>query len=342
MPRYYALAAGESEVKVKSIYMTEIETLECQIPFVSQRIGGTFRCVLKCHPECSDLGCQRPDDDTACTSCRNSKFLERFEGKPDVPKCVGACELSENLKLIRINDVTIKDTPSQIVCSSCHHECKTKCKDLTEYDCEGADKCVNFKIYEEVEDDNGNTKRTEKCIKECPVGYWARLYVEDDNLQYYICEPCPDGCKVCNLGHFHNPVDGIVEELNENVEIESCKNGADCFHSDICLECRDDYLSGVINITHSSCHETRCAHQFQNRNDNCVKAWRAVGYQNMKGSPFTATCETDGCDVVVGKNFLRLGDQDDFEKFKTKTDVIGTSEAIGKHGIFSFQLRVLN
>ena len=222
MPRYFALGAGESEVKVKNIYMVEIETLECQLPFISERIGGTFRCILQCHPECSDLGCHRPDDETACVTCRNSKFMDRYEGKADKARCVGECELSENLKVIRLNDDLIKDTPSQIVCSSCHHECKTKCKGLSEYECEGEDKCVNFKIYEDIEDEDGNTVRVQKCIKECPVGYWARLYEENPNLKYNICEPCQAGCKSCYIGHDHNPADGTVPEENDDVIYTSC------------------------------------------------------------------------------------------------------------------------
>lgn len=36
----------------------------------------------------------------------------------------------------------------------------------------------------------------------------------------------------------------------------------DCFPSDICLECQDDYLSAVLNITHKTCHDTRCPHKY--------------------------------------------------------------------------------
>jgi len=131
----------------------------------------------------------------------------------------------------------------------------------------------------------------------------------------------------------------------------------DCFNSDICLECQDNYIPSVINITHSSCHETRCPHQFQKRSNNCVKSWRAIGYQNMNGDPFTSACdgcdgcELDdgcdddgdgqidcaGCDVEVGKNFLKLGNQATFEKFMRKTEVLGPDEIVGTHGIFSFQ-----
>jgi len=336
MPRYFALGAGESAVKVKNIYMVEIETLECQLPFISKRIGGTFRCILECHPECSDLGCHRPNDATSCVTCRNSKFMERFEGKPDKGRCVEACESSENIGSIRLGSK---------LCSSCHHECKTTCTGLSEYECKGFDTCVNFKIYEDGdhdgdgipdEDGDGNLIRVPKCIKECPVGYWERLHQENPNLQYYICEPCPAGCKICLIGHNHNPAD---DPTNSEIIHGSCTvDNTDCFNSDVCLECKDDYLPAVINITHSSCHETRCPHQFQQRSNNCVKAWRTIGYQNMNGDPFASSCNSDGCEVEVGKNFLKLGDQTIFDKFMTKGEVLGPDEIEGTHGIFSFQL----
>ena len=81
MPKYYSIAAGESNVFVKSIYMVEIETLECQLPFVTEFVGGQPRCVLECHPECSDHGCLKPNDATACLTCRNSKYIQTFPGK---------------------------------------------------------------------------------------------------------------------------------------------------------------------------------------------------------------------------------------------------------------------
>ena len=43
MPRYYAVAAGESNVHVKNIYMVEIESLDCLLPFKSVSVGGSYR-----------------------------------------------------------------------------------------------------------------------------------------------------------------------------------------------------------------------------------------------------------------------------------------------------------
>ena len=115
MPRYFALGAGESEVKVKNIYMVEIETLKCQSPFVSQRIGGTFQCVLECHAESSHLGCHGPND--------NTYRVAYCEGKEGEVQCVATC--GDNLKIVKVNhpELNDQDNPSQIVCMSCHHEC---------------------------------------------------------------------------------------------------------------------------------------------------------------------------------------------------------------------------
>ena len=101
-PRYYAVAAGESSVEIKNIYMVEIETLQCQLPFVSQKVGGTWRCVLECHPQCSELGCNRPNDDSACLECRYSTFIKRYENRPDTYHCVEDCNKANNKRLVII------------------------------------------------------------------------------------------------------------------------------------------------------------------------------------------------------------------------------------------------
>ena len=90
-----------------------------------------FRCVLECDPQCSDLGCDRPNDPSACISCRNSKFLKRYPNKPDKVVCIEDCGKSQALNKVYVNDEKYKDRSGQIVCSECHHECKTACKGLT-------------------------------------------------------------------------------------------------------------------------------------------------------------------------------------------------------------------
>ena len=75
MPKYWAVAAGESDVYIKNALMVTVESLECHAPYSTQKIGGTFRCVLECHPECSDLGCHRPKDNTACLIGFEYEFL---------------------------------------------------------------------------------------------------------------------------------------------------------------------------------------------------------------------------------------------------------------------------
>ena len=61
---------------------------------------------------------------------------------------------------------------------------------------------------------------------------------------------------------------------------------------------------------------------------NCIKSWRPIGYQNMDGLEFPATCESTvelgGCDIKVGKNFLRLGTANDFEKFISTDSTLGS------------------
>ena len=56
MPRYYAVGGGASAVFVRSTFMVEIESLECRKPFIKKTFGGSFKCVLDCHEQCSVMG----------------------------------------------------------------------------------------------------------------------------------------------------------------------------------------------------------------------------------------------------------------------------------------------
>ena len=57
MPRYYAAGGGVSKVAVEGVYLTEIEALQCQAPYIAEPIGGSFRCILDCSSECTAHGC---------------------------------------------------------------------------------------------------------------------------------------------------------------------------------------------------------------------------------------------------------------------------------------------
>ena len=72
-------------------------------------------------------------------TCRNTKYIQRFPNRPDLPQCVATGEKSNDLRLYKVPDAKYKDPgiPNQIVYSQCHHECKTTCDGLTEYDCQG-------------------------------------------------------------------------------------------------------------------------------------------------------------------------------------------------------------
>ena len=57
MPRYYAIGSGDTAlVRVRSVYMTVFDNLDCRAPFVKRLIGGSMRCELPCDEQCSDLG----------------------------------------------------------------------------------------------------------------------------------------------------------------------------------------------------------------------------------------------------------------------------------------------
>ena len=104
-----------------------------------------------------------------------------------------------------------------------------------------------------------------RCIKECPEGTWNRTKEVTDAHTIYICEPCPAGCKRCNLGDEHKQSDGSVETVNPAVRYndtaDDCvaTDGAGCNEYDICLECKDFETSGVLtsvyNIKQVTCKE---------------------------------------------------------------------------------------
>ena len=56
-PRYYSIGAAEKEIRIKSMYLVELDTLQCQLPYTTVSIGGSFRCALECHEECTEHGC---------------------------------------------------------------------------------------------------------------------------------------------------------------------------------------------------------------------------------------------------------------------------------------------
>lgn len=55
IPRYYAIGGGESDIEIEGMFMTELETLQCQAPYKKEEIGGTFRCVLECDEQVKQI-----------------------------------------------------------------------------------------------------------------------------------------------------------------------------------------------------------------------------------------------------------------------------------------------
>ena len=39
------------------MYLVELDTLQCQLPYTTVSIGGSFRCALECHEQCTEHGC---------------------------------------------------------------------------------------------------------------------------------------------------------------------------------------------------------------------------------------------------------------------------------------------
>ena len=94
---------------------------------------------------------------------------------------------------------------------------------LSPYQVEQGDSCKNFKLFEEYRDEDDVLQTRTKCVTTCPEGYWERHFkpTNDDNMEFKICEKCPDGCKRCDLGHFNKVYlwgdEEAPETINENV-----------------------------------------------------------------------------------------------------------------------------
>ena len=56
-------------------------------------------------------------------TCRNTKFLKRFENRPDLPMCIPFADKAVDLLLVKVNDPKYKD-PGQcfiiVICSRLH------------------------------------------------------------------------------------------------------------------------------------------------------------------------------------------------------------------------------
>ena len=125
---------------------------------------------------------------------------------------------------------------------------------------------MNFKIFET--DDNGTNRRF-KCIRgvwsdcvgpkceanyTCPDGYWERLYKPDANLEYRICEPCPVGCKTCDVGNFHYPGTGLRYDIDVVLDYEGNPvegNNPSAIHIDSVLDASGNQVDTHFTVCRS-------------------------------------------------------------------------------------------
>ena len=247
IPRYYAMGSGESSIRIEGIFMTELETLQCQLPYYAEEIGGTFRCKLHCSDECSHHGCKKPEDASECYTCKNAKLVIRDQTLPDKTMCVPTCTIGDLEKIdpdLKTTKVTLAEffdpgmQGRQTVCVTCHHECEQGCNTgITDTDCLGKSTtkiCKNVRIL----DDDGKIK----CLETCPEGTYA------DQLPGSLireCKPCNDGCKLC---------DGGAKAST---------------YGDTCLECNANYLEAVISVSHVECIDYIAASCDINVSDCC-------------------------------------------------------------------------
>ena len=334
MPRYYAVGSGQSAVFVKSIFMTEIESLECRDPFIKKSFGGSFKCTLECDEQCSDYGCMQPNDPKKCYTCKNSKLILSRPERDDVTVCVDSCtsvnplyELEDEVletQIRRDSRVELKDRPNQIVCVNCHHECAGNCNGVTQFECEKTGGknwgCKNFQLLDQL--DNAGVSATE-CVGTCPSGTYE-LTENVAGIDVKTCTPCDSACSTC---------DGSSTQ-------EICNRDGTCpaEYAAIskCYTCAENHLEVVLDVNYVLCIDNTnedqvCPAGFHRNANQCHKAWRPIGYQNLHIGNLTATCNAIKCEMDINGNFLSLISKDDFEKFKTD-EVLETDEH------FSFQL----
>ena len=330
MPRYYSVGSGQSAVFVKSLFLTEIESLECREPFIKKAYGGSFKCALECHEECSDYGCKQPNDATKCYTCKNAKLILSRPNRDDIVMCVPTCtsvntryEIDNEVletQIIRIRSepdsggADLADYTNQYVCVNCHHECAGNCKlPNTAFDCEktAGKRCKHFELPDQTDSDEPT-----QCVSSCPTG----TYVNEDvinGVTIQSCLPCNAACATCDALAVENVIS---------------KDGATISSEQKCFSCVENHLEVVIDVTYVLCIEpntfppTGCPAGFKRNGNQCTKSWRPIGYQNLAVGALTSDCQVDNCDMDVNGNFLLFGSKAQFEKYQDHD------------GYYSFQL----
>ena len=76
-PRYYSVASGQEAVKVRDIYVTNLDRVQCVGKYtkVSNVLATALyeSCDLNCDRSCVG-GCTKVQDNTACNQCAQSSF----------------------------------------------------------------------------------------------------------------------------------------------------------------------------------------------------------------------------------------------------------------------------
>ena len=76
-PRYYSVASGQEAVKVRDIYVTNLDRVQCVGKYtkVSNVLATALyeSCDLDCDRSCVG-GCTKVQDNTACNECAESSF----------------------------------------------------------------------------------------------------------------------------------------------------------------------------------------------------------------------------------------------------------------------------
>ena len=76
-PRYYSVASGQEAVKVRDIYVTNLDRVQCVGKYtkVSNVLATALyeSCDLDCDRSCVG-GCTKVQDNTACNQCAQSSF----------------------------------------------------------------------------------------------------------------------------------------------------------------------------------------------------------------------------------------------------------------------------
>ena len=278
-PMYYAIASGQNQVLIRSIYMTNLDRVTCTGEYervdTSESAAVYQSCDLTCHEECQS-GCNKRDTPTACIACKHDTFYfteSRFEC---IPSCGALQEviLDNNGRSVKtgsimhtelINGISTETEKKAFmdgtnICRLCHAECAFGCSGITNKD------CISENVQSEPFNKGCNTVQYDRefgrCLTKCPKSYYIDNTVTIDSVSIPSCVKCNDACQECIDTEFVAPatLDGYLQCCGS-----LCSNG---------------YFKVDNGLEKIMCVKSCPDGYYKTEDKRCLAKWTVIGYQN--------------------------------------------------------------